>query len=77
MSEHIEKLIDALGDGDMVSANDAFNSVLDDKIAIAIEQEKISVANTFFNDSEDEEIIDDDFGTFSDDEIQDEFSTEE
>lgn len=56
MSENVEELIDAIQQQNFKVAKDHFDSILGDKLNDALEQEKISVADSIFNkEGEDEE----------------------
>jgi chromatin remodeling complex protein RSC6 len=56
MSENVEELIDAIQQQNFKVAKDHFDSILGDKLNDALEQEKISVADSIFNKAgEDEE----------------------
>ena len=79
MSE-IQDLIRAAVNKDYAAATDRFNDLMTDKISDALEQEKISLANSTFNgldveeirdlESDDEEIEDEEF--FEEEEEDDE-----
>ena len=51
----VEELIDALAVQNFNVAKDHFDSILGDKVADALDAEKIKVADTIFNGVEDEE----------------------
>lgn len=48
MSENVAKLIDALQQGDMATANSVFQDDIGGRVAHALEQEKIAVAGQVF-----------------------------
>lgn len=43
----IENLIDALQDGDMAAAKDAFNSEMTDRVTSAIDSKRVEVGQSF------------------------------
>ena len=53
-TDPIEDMIANIEKGEFVSANDVFNSMLNDKMADALENEKISIASRLYNKSEPE-----------------------
>lgn len=59
MSEKIEDMIDAIGTKNMVSASDLFQELIQDKMQTALDQEKIAVADSVFNDQPDDDHDDD------------------
>ena len=82
----IDDMITHITNNDLTKANDAFNSLLQDKMNIAMEQEKIAVASTIFNgteepdeeqlemdfDEEDLEVDEDEDEEYDDEELEDE-----
>lgn len=64
----IENFIDAVMNQDFSNAGPMFNDLLGDKLNDALEQEKIAVADSIFNEVEDEEQLEMDF---NEDEIDD------
>lgn len=57
----IENFIDAVMNQDFTNAGPMFNELLGDKLNDALEQEKIAVADSIFNEVEDEEQLEMDF----------------
>lgn len=57
----IENFIDAVMNQDFTNAGPMFNDLLGDKLNDALEQEKIAVASSIFNEVEDEEQLEMDF----------------
>jgi|TARA_B110000908_G_C10214783_1_gene432183 hypothetical protein len=65
MSEKIEDMIDAIGTKSLVNASDLFQELIQDKMQTALDQEKIAVADTVFNDRDEPQLeleLDDDDG---------------
>ena len=60
MSETTENLIGALEVGNFTSAEELFNTIMQDKVQDSLDTEKISVANQIFNgvEAEDLEVTD-------------------
>lgn len=48
----IEDLLDNLSAGELQKANDVFNELLSDKLNSALDQERIAVAGSIFNDEQ-------------------------
>lgn len=48
----IEDLLDNLSAGELQKANDVFNDLLSDKLNDALDQERIAVASSIFNDEQ-------------------------
>lgn len=73
MSEtNIEELIDAIASQNFNNAKGHFDSILGDKLNDALEQEKISVADTIFNGASEEEEEQLDFDFEDEDEVEEE-----
>ena len=72
-------MITHISNQDLTKANDIFNELLQGKMDVALEQEKIAVASTIFNgtDEADEEQLELDLGDELDDVEEDEEDTEE
>lgn len=68
----IEDLINSVMDQDFASAGPTFNEIMQQKIADTLDQEKIRVADTVFNDADpaEDDQEDDDFEDLSDEEIE-------
>lgn len=73
----VEEIISNLENDDMIGAEDAFKSALNDKMSAALEQEKINVASTMFNDEVEEETVENDFDEDIEVADEDEFTEEE
>ena len=71
MSDNINTMIDALIDGDMSGAGEAFQAALNDKITATLDQERISIAGSIFNGTGEE------VEEFSDEEVEEELSSDE
>lgn len=56
MSEKIEDMIDAIGTKSLVNASDLFQELIQDKMQTALDQEKIAVADTVFNDRDETQL---------------------
>lgn len=51
----IEDMIDNIAAGELNQANSTFNTLVQDRVNQAVDQEKIAVAGTMFNGTEEEE----------------------
>lgn len=74
----IEDLINNVVNQDFSKAGPAFNDILGDKIATALEQEKLAVTDRIFNgveDTDEEDTSEEDLEMFSDEELE-EFDSE-
>ena len=52
----IEDMIDNIAAGELTQANDTFNELLQDRMDQALDQEKIAVAGTMFNGTEEDQL---------------------
>lgn len=69
----IEDLINNVVNQDFSKAGPAFNDILGDKIATALEQEKLAVTDRIFNgveDTDEEDTSEEDLEMFSDEELE-------
>ena len=69
----IEDLINNVVNQDFSKAGPAFNDILGDKIANALEQEKLAVTDRIFNgveDTDEEDTAEEDLEMFSDEELE-------
>ena len=69
----IEDLINNVVNQDFSKAGPAFNDILGDKIATALEQEKLAVTDRIFNgveDTDEEDTAEEDLEMFSDEELE-------
>jgi hypothetical protein len=57
--ENVKTMVDSLADGDNVAAQDAFKSALTDKIGVALDAKRQTVANDWLNASQEHEAIKD------------------
>ena len=57
--ENVKTMVDSLADGDNVAAQDAFKSALTDKIGLALDAKRQTVANDWLNASQEHEAIKD------------------
>lgn len=72
MENEINDFIDAIQKQNFNSAKDHFDSLVGEKLNDALEQEKIAVADTIFNDAAEEQIeLDFDDDDLIEDEIED------
>ena len=56
---HVNNMVDSLVDGDNIAAQDSFKSALTDKIGVALDDKRKTVANDWLNSAlEQEEIAD-------------------
>ena len=53
----VEELVNQITDGELAKAETSFSGIINDKISDALEAQKVAVASTIFNDTE-EEIVD-------------------
>ena len=56
MSENVEALIDAMAGGEAMDAETQFNDVMLGKLGDAMDAEKIRIANSIYNTSDDEQM---------------------
>lgn len=56
MSEQIEDLIDVMSNGEALDAEKQFNDVMLGKLGDAMDAEKIRIANSIYNTSDDEQM---------------------
>jgi len=76
----IEDLINNVVNQDFSKAGPMFNDILGDKIATALEQEKLAVTDRIFNgvqDTDEEDTSEEDLEMFTDEELEDFASDEE
>ena len=52
----VQELIDNITDGELNAAAGSFQSLIQDKMADALEAQRVAVANTMFNDDDDSDI---------------------
>lgn len=74
----IEDMIDNIAGGEMTKANDVFDTLLQDRMNQALDQEKIAVAGTIFNGTEDDQLefdLDDD--DLDDEDVEEHFEDED
>jgi len=74
MENDINDFIDAIQKQNFNSAKDHFDALVGEKMNDALEQEKIAVADTIFNDAEEEQL---EFDLDDDDLIEDEIEDED
>jgi|TARA_B110000211_G_scaffold138572_1_gene158447 hypothetical protein len=48
-NDNVKSMVDSLADGDNITAQDAFKSALSDKIGIALDDKRMTVANDWLN----------------------------
>ena len=53
----VEELVNQITDGELAKAETSFSGIINDKLSDALEAQKVAVASTIFNDTE-EEIVD-------------------
>lgn len=73
----IETLINNISDENYSQANNAFNSLIADRLNSALDQERISVASQMFGNSDDEEQLELDFDEEEDEDIDEDDSEED
>ena len=56
MSENVEALIDAMAGGEAMDAETQFNDIMLGKIGDAMDAEKIRIANSIYNTSDEEQM---------------------
>ena len=61
-NENVKTMVDSLADGDNVAAQDAFKDALTDKIGVALDAKRQTVANDWLNSSQEQEAIKDGAG---------------
>tara|TARA_B110000908_G_scaffold132522_1_gene156043 strand:- start:1090 stop:1371 length:282 start_codon:yes stop_codon:yes gene_type:complete len=66
----VQELIDNITDGELNAAAGSFQSLIQDKMADALEAQRVAVANTMFNDDDDSDI--EEIESEDDDDVEDE-----
>jgi hypothetical protein len=66
----VQELIDNITDGELNAAAGSFQSLIQDKMADALEAQRVAVANTMFNDDDDSDI--EEIESEEDDDVEDE-----
>jgi len=61
-NENVKTMVNSLADGDNVAAQDAFKDALTDKIGVALDDKRQTVANDWLNSSQEQEAIKDGAG---------------
>ena len=60
--DNVKTMVDSLADGDNVAAQSAFKDALTDKIGVALDAKRQTVANDWLNSSQEQEAIKDGAG---------------
>ena len=60
--DNVKTMVDSLADGDNVAAQSAFKDALTDKIGLALDDKRQTVANDWLNSSQEQEAIKDGAG---------------